>query len=127
MNSSNVDLVRRGFEAIARGNLDAVSELLAPDARWYGAGYDDAGCRNRAEVVEFMRAALARGAVVSVRELIEAGDGVIAILDPAFPDRDDPPQDPHGTLVKVRDGKIVELVVYPDVPSALEDAGRTAT
>lgn len=125
MTPSSVELVRRGFEAIARGDLDAVGELLAPDARWHGAGGDEGGCRDRAEVVEFMRAALAQGAVVSVRELIEAGDDVIVTLDPAFPDRDDAPQDPHGTLVKIRDGKIVELVVYPDVPSALADAAGT--
>jgi len=52
--STDVELVRRGFEAIARGDLDAVGELLAPEARWHAAGYDDAGCQGRAEVLDFI-------------------------------------------------------------------------
>jgi uncharacterized protein len=37
MSEENVELIRSGYEAFARGDLDAVIELLAPDVDWHPA------------------------------------------------------------------------------------------
>jgi ketosteroid isomerase-like protein len=37
MSQENVERIRRGYEAFARGDVDAVLELLHPDVDWHPA------------------------------------------------------------------------------------------
>jgi ketosteroid isomerase-like protein len=34
MSEQNVELARGGYEALTRGDVDAVFQLLAPDVKW---------------------------------------------------------------------------------------------
>ena len=54
MTESNVELARSGYEAIMRGDLDAVRDLLDPDVKWHGGDPAD-GCQNRKQTLEWMR------------------------------------------------------------------------
>ena len=45
MSESNVELARGGYEAIMRGDLDAIGELLDPDVKWHGGDPCDTAAR----------------------------------------------------------------------------------
>jgi ketosteroid isomerase-like protein len=112
----DTQLVRRGFEAVARGDLDTVAELLDPAVRWHGADDDETGCHNRDEALDFIRDATARGVSVELLDVQPVGDHVVATL------KGDNRPAPHGELVTVRNGKVTEMVVY-ETP---EDAAAAA-
>ena len=125
MTDRNVELVRRGWDAAGRGDLDAVGRLLAPDVRWHGAGDDHSGCHTRAEALQFIREALAAGVRVELVEAREVGDGrVLALLQRIDDGQNDSAErrPPHGEIVTVRDGRIVEMVVYPTADEAIAAA-----
>jgi len=58
---ANVEGARRGYAAAARGDLDAIRELLDPNVKWHGGDPTAPGaCRNRDEAFQFMRQAHGR-------------------------------------------------------------------
>lgn len=119
MTESNVELAQRGYDAIMRGDLEAVRELLDPDVKWHG-GDPSAGCQNRNEAIAFMRQARTRGQLV---ELIDAGDKVVVILRRAADGGES--TELVANLTTFRDGKVVEMVHYPDPDDARRAAGIT--
>lgn len=127
MSEHNVEVVRRGFDAAARGDIDAISGLLADDVRWHGAGDDQEGCHNRRQALQFMRRALAEGINVELLDAREARpDRVLVILQRNLPreaDASGERPEPHGEILTFRDGKITEMVVYPTAQEAVSAAG----
>lgn len=124
MGEHEVALVRRGYEAFARGDLGAVGELLDPDVRWHGFDEEDpmGGCRTRTQVIDFIRDAVAQGASIEVLDIRPAGELVLVVLQSDREDDDGQPA-PHGELVTVRNGKITAMIVYETVEQA-EAASR---
>jgi ketosteroid isomerase-like protein len=123
MCESNVELARSGFDAALRGDLDVIAELLDPDVKWHG-GDPSSGCQNRTEALEFMRNALARrGPLIELVDVVGAGDKVVVIMRPlGSADQGDEPASPVANLTTFRDGKVVEMVAYPDPEEALAAA-----
>lgn len=123
MSESNVQMARRGFDAMLCGDLKVVAEMLDPDVKWHG-GDPSSGCQNRAETLEFMRQALARrGPDIELVDIVDAGDKVVVIMRPQDPEHQgDEPPSPVANLTTFRDGKVVEMVAYPDPEEALEAA-----
>jgi ketosteroid isomerase-like protein len=123
MAETNVELARRGYEAALRGDLDTLSQMLAPDVRWHGGDPSALGaCHNRRQALEFMRNALRRGRTVG--ELVDvrgAGDKVVVIMRQAAGEREPPHL--HANVTTFRDGKAVEMVHYADATEALAAAG----
>jgi ketosteroid isomerase-like protein len=119
VDESNVERARRGFEAVLRGDLDAVVDLLDPDVRWHGGDPDAPGaCRNRDEALSFIRrSAVIGGGRVELVDVIGAGDRVVVVLRP--PADGDEPSSPVANLTTFRDGRVVEMVHYPDPDDAL--------
>jgi ketosteroid isomerase-like protein len=120
MSDANVELARRGFEAISRGDVDAVGELLAPDVKWHG-GDPAVGCQNRKEALHFMRQARGRQPGAELVELIDAGDKVVVILRRTADDGES--TELVANLTTFRDGKVVEMVHYADPGDARAAAG----
>jgi ketosteroid isomerase-like protein len=122
MSESNVELARRGYEAIMRGDLDAIRDLLAPDVKWHGGDPSD-GCQNRKQALDWMRRAQRRRgrAPAELIEIVDAGDKVVVIMQP-LPEGDEAPA-PVANLTTFRDGKVVEMVHYPNPADALTAAG----
>jgi ketosteroid isomerase-like protein len=122
MSAENVALARRGYEAMLDNDLDAIAELLAPEVKWHGGDPDAPGaCRNRGEALAFMRHAAGRGRLGELVDVIDAGERVVVILR-----RDAEAGKPHelvANLTTIRDGKVVEMVHYPDPADALSAAG----
>jgi len=120
---SNVELARRGFDAALRGDLVAIGELLDPEVKWHGGDPTAAGsCQNRDQALRFMgrSEALLSGRVELV-DVVGAGDKVVVILRP--PSRGARPAPLVANLATFRNGKVVEMVHYPNADDALAAAG----
>lgn len=122
--AQDLELLRGAWEAFAAGDLEAATAALDPHVRWYAADEPDADgtCHNRGEAVAFLRRARADGVSAELLELREVGDRIVSIIQTHIPPDwgDQPP--PHGEVVTIRHGKIVEMVVYPTVEEALQAA-----
>jgi ketosteroid isomerase-like protein len=125
--AQDLELLRGAWEAFAAGDLEAATAALDPHVRWYAADEPDADgtCHNRGEAVAFLRRARADGVSAELLELREVGDRIVSIIQTHIPPDwgEQPP--PHGEVVTIRHGKIVEMVVYPTVEEALQAAGAS--
>jgi ketosteroid isomerase-like protein len=124
VSEANVQLARRGFEAVARGDFDAVREILDADVQWHGSeGSGEQSCHNRDEALHFIRAAVERGALGQLADVIDAGDQVIVVMRPS--DTAEPGgSELRANLTTFRDGKVVQMVAY-ETPEAALAATRT--
>ena len=133
MEESPVELVRSGFEAASRGDIDAIAALLAPGVYWGPAGprpadATEGGCHNRRQALHWMRRALTQGIRVEPLEVRELSDGrVLVLLQRTTP----PPgetrfPEPHGEIITFRDGLVVEMAVYPTAAAAAAAARAAA-
>lgn len=125
MGATNVELARRAFEAVARGDLDEVRDLLDRDVKWHGGDPEAPGaCRSRRQALAFIERARERVGDVEVFDLVGAGDKVVVIMGARGADGE-----PAWTAANVstfRGGKVVEIVHYPDADEAL-DAVRASS
>ena len=125
MAAAEVELLRRAWAAFARGDTKAATDVIDPHVRWYGidAEAPDDGCHNRDEALAFIRRALDDGVTAEAIDFRDAGDRVVVVLQthqqPEWGER----PEPHGDVVTVRNGRVVEMVVYPNVDEALAAAG----
>lgn len=119
MSETNVRLARLGFEAVARGDFDAIREILDPEVQWHGSeGPAEQSCHNRDEALHFIREAVRRGALGQLVDVIDAGDQVIVVMRPVAA------VEPGGSelsanLTTFRDGKVVQMVAYETPEAAL--------
>lgn len=123
MVQTHVELVRRGFEAAVRGDFDVIGALLDTDVQWHGGDPSAPGsCRNRVEALEFMRRARSHGRLGKLVDVVGAGDRVVVIMRP--PSQPDGTQVPlSANLTTFRDGKVIEMIHYPNPEDALAAAG----
>jgi ketosteroid isomerase-like protein len=121
--TSNADVARHGFAAIARGDFDAISEFLDPEVKWHGGHVAD-GCQNRGQVLAWLRDRGDReaGPVPELVDVVAAGDRVAVILQSAATDEDPQPRR-TANLTLFRDGRAVEMVHYADAEDALAALG----
>lgn len=122
MPSTNAELARRGYEALVRGDFEAVREFLDPDVKWHAGDPTAYGsCGNRTQALEFMRAARARQGVGELVDVIDAGEQVVVIMRPRT--EEGPERGLTANVTTFRDGKAIEIVHYPDPDDALAAAG----
>jgi ketosteroid isomerase-like protein len=117
---SNVELARDGFEAALRGDIEAIADLLDPDVKWHG-GDPSSGCQNRDEVLGFIQEGLARMKDVELVDVVGAGDKVVVLLRPPGE------ATPVANVTTFRNGKVVEMVHYPDPAGPLALVRREAS
>jgi ketosteroid isomerase-like protein len=123
MAESNLELARRGFDAALRGDLGAIAELLDPEVSWHGGDPSAPGsCHSRGEALAFMRQSqVIRGGRFELVDVVGAGDKVVVIMRP--PSHGDEPATAVANLTTFRDGKVIEIVHYPNADDALAAAG----
>ncbi len=120
---SNLEIARRGYRAAIAGDLDTVRGFLDPDVRWHGGDPDAPGaCRNREQALRFMGKAFGRGGPGELVDVIGAGINVVVILRPAA--EGGGLGEPTANLTTFRDGKVIEMVHFPNPADALAAIGR---
>ena len=123
MTESHIEIARRGYEAVMRGDLDGIGAILDADVKWH-AGTPDAefACHNRGEALAFMRKNwMRRGAPPGeLVEMLDAGDKVVVIMRRTGEDGE---AELVANLTTFRDGKVVEMVHYPNPDDARAAAG----
>lgn len=124
----HVAAVRRGFEAALDGDLAALHELLADDVRWHAAGDEGGGCQNRDQAMVWIGETVARGIKAELLDVRALDDNRVLVLLQRNRRRDGDPTDeppaPHGQIVTFSEGKVTEIVVYPDDDAAFEAAAQ---
>jgi ketosteroid isomerase-like protein len=123
MTSANVELVRRGYEAIARGDLDAVREMLDPAVKWHGGDENAPGaCHGSDEALAFMATARRRGGgpIAKLVDVIDLGEQVVVVFRP--PGASEGETALRANLTTIRDGKVVEMVAHESPEAALAAA-----
>ena len=125
----HVEAVRNAFAAALRGDIDAVSGLLADDVRWHGAGGDPSwGCTSRQEALVWIGETIARGVRVEVLDVRALDENRVLVLLQRNERRDGDPDaelpSPHGQIVTFRGDKVSEILVYPSEDDALGAADQ---
>ena len=131
------DVVKKGFEAANKGDLDAVIDMLSPDIEFWDLGRPPV--RGKAGA----RAALDRIVVAfpdqksTVRSLIESGDGLVAEVT-FIGTNLGPAHDPAGNeipatgkrvtieschVIRSSQGKLVSYRIYGDMLAVLMQLG----
>jgi ketosteroid isomerase-like protein len=119
MSAENVELARRGYEAVTRGDFELIGEMLADDVKWHGGDeFAEGACRNRAQALRFMQAGIEQGRLGELVDVIDAcGDRVVVVIRPPGEDS------PRANVTTFRDGKVVEMVAYESPEEALAAVG----
>ncbi|CAA9420355.1 MAG: hypothetical protein AVDCRST_MAG64-2831 [uncultured Phycisphaerae bacterium] len=127
MSQTDIALVRRAWDAFARGDVDAAVEAFHPQVRWHGAGEPDGegACHNRQDAEAFLRGLLARGVSAELLDIRQAGRRLVALVQMRHAASEDDQPPPHGELITVRDGKVTEMLSYPTLQDA-QAAGSAA-
>src|SRR2546423_70825 len=128
MSQENVEIVRRSYEALDRGDIDAAFEDFAPDFELdmsRAIGMD----RSMYSLAQFRRlteqfAETWESVRYEADELIDAGEHVVMPFTNRFRGRDGIEVQARGTwLGTIRDGVIVRICLYQELQEALEAAG----
>ena len=128
----NLDVVRRGYEAFGRGDIEGLLSLLADDVTWVTPGPSDLPTagerRGRNQVGEFFR---------TINELVEfdafdpqtflaQGDRVVVLGTDAITVKasGEPLQESWAHAFSLKDGKIVAFQEYLDTAAFVAALGR---
>lgn len=122
MSEANVELVRRGWEAALRGDLDSIAAMLHPDVKWHGGDPDaEYACHNRMEALAFMgQRRFMRWGAPELVDVLDAGDEVVLITRRVGEEGE---PELSANLTTFRDGKVIEMVHYPNPDDARAAAG----
>jgi hypothetical protein len=95
---------------------------LDADVSWHGGDHSGpSACHNRGEALAFMRQSdVIRGGRFELVDVVGAGDRVVVIMRP--PSEREEPAPVVANLATFRDGKVVEMVHYPNAADALAAA-----
>jgi ketosteroid isomerase-like protein len=121
VSAANVEIARRAFAALARGDVDAVGEVLDANVTWHGGDASAPGaCHDRGQALAFIREAARQGRVGELVDVLDAGDQVVAVMRPPQLPGDRP--ELRANLATFRDGKVVAMVAYESPAAALAAA-----
>jgi ketosteroid isomerase-like protein len=130
MSQENVEIVRRGFAAGDRGDLDGALDEWAPDAVWdwsNGRAFDAGVYRGRDEIRAFWQERLAAFEEIRFElvDLQEVEDDRVIVENVAYMrGRDGIQVEARSAwLITFRDGKQTSLTLYQTEQEALEAAG----
>ncbi len=112
------------WEAVSRGELDALASALAPDACWRAVEDGPWNCSGRPRIIEVLSANIERIRSGALEEALEVGDRVVVAFRPGGGHEPTWPLD-HGrryVVVSFRSALISELKGCVDREAALSYA-----
>lgn len=122
----NEALVREGYDAFVRGDIEALKQFLAPDVLWHisGTGPMAGVYKGHEELLElFARLYQITGGTISIaaRDILANDDNVI-VLTTMKAEREGRVLDDDGVAVfKVRDGRAVEVWNFAENMAAMDE------
>src|SRR5512139_1773239 len=128
MSEENVEIVRRGYDAYNRGDLEAFVDLFAPDATVHPLTYGTERVRHGPdEILEFLaqvREPLESNETVA-EKLVEGGDSVVTahLWRGVVKGTEDVVEARIGMTATLRGGKVTEMRFFRTFDEALEAAG----
>jgi ketosteroid isomerase-like protein len=105
MTEQNVELAREGYEALMRGDVDAIYHLLAPDLSWQGWEPGEGDCHSRAEAMAVIKERLHERAIGELEEIIDIDEERIVVVTRKNPEGHDQIASP----VTIRDSKVFQI------------------
>jgi ketosteroid isomerase-like protein len=132
MSEQNVEIARSGYEALMRGDVDAVFELLAPDLSWQGWDPSAGDCHSREDAMSVIKERLHERAIGQVEEIIDIDDERIIVVTRGNPDFEQryaelglpEGHDQIASLVTIRDGKVVQMRDYKTKAEAVASVSK---
>jgi ketosteroid isomerase-like protein len=127
MAGANVETLRRGYDALNRGDLSVVLELLDPDIEWHEpAPSPDAGThRGRDSFERFLRGWRESfdGFRVEPEQVVERGDELVAVVRQTGTGRSSglPVETRLAHVWTVANGRAIRWEAVPDAEAALAD------
>lgn len=132
MPSANAELIRRGYEAWNRGDVEGVLTFLDPEIEWHGYTHlpESGALADREEVRAWLERFLDAWEQldIDVTELIEAGDKVVALVRFRGRGKGSGVQVEGGVdahVWTVRNGQIAAVKLYQGTREGLEVVGRS--
>jgi ketosteroid isomerase-like protein len=123
MSTDNAALVRDGFQAFLRGDVDALRKLIDPDAQWLWWEPIPGDCHDRDKILATLRDRQQEGVVTGLKDVVEGGEKVfVEVTGPRLAEWG-LPDGQASMVVTVRDGRIVRLQDHRSRTDALVDAG----
>lgn len=127
--NQNAELIRRAYDAYARGDLPAVLAIVDPDLEWTYLNPGEADpqprvCHGRHELEASLRRQAERGLRAQLEEVVGHGDRVMVVVrTPGADAYRVRPGDRSYAVFTVRDGRVVALRDCRDRQEALRLAG----
>jgi ketosteroid isomerase-like protein len=130
MTEQNVELARQGYQALMRGDVDAIYQLLAPDLSWQGWEPGECDCHSRAEAMVVIKELLHERAIGELEEIIDIDDERIVVVTRGNTDFEQrytelglpEGHDQIASLVTIRAGKVLQMRDYKTKADALAAA-----
>ncbi len=126
MRDENLALIKRGYEAFAKGDLDFIREMSAPDCVWHTPGYGPfkLDYKNPEGVIEYLTSLfeLSDGTFKSEPEAFFADDDRVVVLDHVTGTRKGKTLNTYLVhMFRVRGGKVVETTTFASEPKRNEE------
>jgi ketosteroid isomerase-like protein len=114
----NADILRRLYEAFLKEDVEAATELIAPDVKWHEAGSSEV-ITGRDAVAARLGMASAVQADVDVHDIIGGDDHTISLITARMrkPNGDEVTY-PAVEVVHIADGKVTERWAFMDAAPA---------
>jgi ketosteroid isomerase-like protein len=128
MSERNVDLVRRGYQALNSGDIDGVLSLVDPDIEWIGYTHlpESGNLRGRDEVREWLERFLDAWEEMDVQivEVVEADDKVAVLVRLSGRGKGSGVEVEGGVdahVWTIRDGSVVAVTLHQGTRDALRE------
>ena len=105
-------LVREAWDAVSRGDFDAVESLLAAGAKWRAVEDGPWNCESRAQIVNVMRDNRARGVLDGdIEEIVDLGARALVAFRPTNQASGGWPLDDgiRYVVLSIQDGVVTEM------------------
>lgn len=108
----NIELVKRGYEAFANGDMDTVMALFDDNIEWVQPGNSmiSGTYHGKGELGQYLARLGEKSPTVTMNKLLADGDTVVALTDVAA--AGEKAQD--AEVFTIRNGKTIRVVVHTD-------------
>jgi ketosteroid isomerase-like protein len=108
----NKELIKKGYDAFAKGDVETVMSLFDDDVEWVQPGESAVSgtFHGKTEVMEYLGRLAQKSLSVKLKRMIAEGDTVVAITDVTV----DGETGEDADVFTVRDGKTVRAEMHGD-------------